>query len=103
MDKKTAPPIPLLLINYLVLGEKLRKASKLDSAALCYEQAAEIWEKACPEIKGEKRKRFFGGVFRIKADLDFYFTYKGRQTPSPFILFTKRVTKSFAMGRQKTS
>jgi hypothetical protein len=29
----------------------------LDSAALCYEQAAEIWQNACPEIKDEKRKR----------------------------------------------
>jgi hypothetical protein len=39
-------------------GKKLQEASKLDSAALCYEQAAEIWYRACPEVRREKRIRF---------------------------------------------
>jgi hypothetical protein len=42
----------------------LQKASKLDSAALCYEQAAEIWEKACPEVKRERRETLLGRLFK---------------------------------------
>jgi tetratricopeptide (TPR) repeat protein len=60
------------------LGEKFGKASKLDSAALCYEQAAEIWEKACPEVKGEKRKRFWEGYLKSKNSRGLVFSREGK-------------------------
>jgi tetratricopeptide (TPR) repeat protein len=59
------------------VGEKLRKASKLDSAALCYEQAAAIWEKACPEAKGEERKRFWEEYLKNKNRRGFLFYLQG--------------------------
>jgi tetratricopeptide (TPR) repeat protein len=60
------------------LAEKLRKASRLDSAALCYEQAAEIWENACPEIKGQKRKRFWQEYLKSKNRRGFVFYLQGK-------------------------
>jgi tetratricopeptide (TPR) repeat protein len=60
------------------LGEKFEKTSKLDSAAVCYEQAAEIWEKACPEVKGEKRKRFWEGYLKSKNSRGLVFYREGK-------------------------
>lgn len=72
-----------------MLGEKLQKASKLDSAAICYEQAAEIWKNACPEIKGEKRKRFWEGYLKCKKTEVFCFISNGMRIL--WLLFTCKV------------
>jgi tetratricopeptide (TPR) repeat protein len=60
------------------LGGKLQKASKLDSAALCFEQAAEIWEKACPEVKEERRKRYWEGYLKNKNNWGWIFYLQGK-------------------------
>ncbi|MCS6906027.1 MAG: tetratricopeptide repeat protein, partial [Bacteroidia bacterium] len=62
------------------MGKKLEKAAKYDSAAIYYEQAAEIWKQACPQLKGEKRKYFWekyvesknrrGGLFDLQGKVD---------------------------------
>jgi hypothetical protein len=68
------------------LGEKLQKASKLDSAAFCFEQAAAIWENACPEIKGEKRKHFWEGYLKSKNKRGWLFYLQGK-TDSLAVLY----------------
>jgi hypothetical protein len=69
----------------LALGEKLQKAFKLDSAALCYEQAAEIWENACPEVKGEKRKRFWEVYLNSKNKRGYVFYLQGKANASAIL------------------
>jgi CHAT domain-containing protein/tetratricopeptide (TPR) repeat protein len=60
------------------LGEKLQKASRLDSAAFCFEQAAEIWQNACLEIKREKRKRYWEGYLKSKNGRGWLFYLSGK-------------------------
>jgi tetratricopeptide (TPR) repeat protein len=52
----------------------------LDSAALCYEQAAEIWENACPEVKGENRRRFWQRYLEIKNSRGWLFYLQGKSS-----------------------
>ncbi|MDW8158011.1 MAG: tetratricopeptide repeat protein, partial [Bacteroidia bacterium] len=48
------------------LGEKFEKAARYDSATIYYEQAAEIWKKACPQIDQQTRYYFWGNYIRAK-------------------------------------
>jgi CHAT domain-containing protein/tetratricopeptide (TPR) repeat protein len=68
------------------LGKNLEKTSKLDSAALCYEQAAEIWESACPEVKEEKRKPFWERYLESKNSRAWVF-YLQEQADSSTVLY----------------
>jgi CHAT domain-containing protein/Tfp pilus assembly protein PilF len=81
-----------------VLGEKLQKASKLDSAALYYEQAAEIWEKACPEIEGEKRKRFRDERLKNKNRRGFIFYLQGKADFAAIYYLQDALQEALSLG-----